>query len=134
MTEVSWKITCDNCGQELQETEEICPNCHSNKKTALLQVREGLHLATSERIKVKKDQYPSNKKLRYDLMQGNVSSKKTDNGRAKIKRIIDKDNDYYYEHVEDCNGTVIHHCEEALSKHFGHGTAKNSNDNSHTPD
>lgn len=32
MTEVSWKITCDNCGQELQETEEICPNCHSNKK------------------------------------------------------------------------------------------------------
>lgn len=134
MTEVSWKITCDNCGQELQETEKICPNCHCHKRTTFLQIREELHLATSERMKVKNNQYPCDKKLRYDLQQGNVASKVTDNGRANIKRIIDKDNDYYYEHVEDCNGVVIHHCEEALSDHFGHGTAKNSNDNSHKPD
>ena len=113
MTEVSWKITCDNCGQELQETEKICPNCHCHKRITFLQIREELHLATSERMKVKNNQYPSDKKLRYDLQQGNVASKVTDNGRANIKRIIDK---------------------EALSDHFGHGTAKNSNDNSHKPD
>lgn len=48
----------------------------------------------------------------------------------KKKRIIDKDKDYYYEHVEDYEGKVIHHCEEPLSKHYNHGSAKKINDNS----
>lgn len=134
MTKVSFKITCDNCGQELQETEKNCPNCRSNKRTAYLCVCEELHIATSERLKVKNNQYPSNQKLRYDQIQGNVPSKITDNGRANIKRIIDKDKDYYYEHVEDCKGNELHHCEEPLSQHYGHGSAKNVNDNSHKPD
>jgi len=40
-------------------------------------------------------------------------------------RIINKYNDKYLEKVTDPEtGDVIHHCEEPLSKHFGHGSDK----------
>ena len=40
-------------------------------------------------------------------------------------RVIDRVNDRYFESVIDSDtGKVIHECEEALSKHFAHGSAK----------
>ena len=40
-------------------------------------------------------------------------------------RIIDRDNDQYFEKITDYeSGQVIHHCEEPLSQHRGHGAAK----------
>ncbi len=130
MSEVSIKIICDNCGYELQKSEKICPNCHSEQRRVFIQVCEKIHISCCQRLKAKNPQYPSDKKLRYDFIQGDVPSNITYNGRAKLKRIIDKDNDYYYEHVEDHKGNVIHHCEEPLSKHYNHGSAKKINDNS----
>ena len=130
MSEVSIKIICDNCGYELQKSEKICPKCHSEQRGVFIQVCEKIHISGFQRLKGKNTQYPSDKKLRYDFMQGDVPSNITYNGRAKLKRIIDKDNDYYYEHVEDHKGKVIHHCEEPLSKHYNHGSAKKINDNS----
>lgn len=48
--------------------------------------------------------------------------------REKIvhhERIIDRDNDRYSEKVTDYDtGEVIHHCEEPLSMHKGHGSDK----------
>lgn len=130
MSEVSIKIICDNCGYELQKSEKICPKCHSEQRGVFIQVCEKIHISDCQRLKAKNTQYPSDKKLRYDLIQGDVPSNVTYNGRAKKKRIIDKDKDYYYEHVEDYEGKVIHHCEEPLSKHYNHGSAKKINDNS----
>lgn len=44
------------------------------------------------------------------------------------QRIIDRDNDHYFEQVTDYEtGEVIHHCEEPLSQHQGHGDAKRKN-------
>ena len=41
------------------------------------------------------------------------------------QRIIDRDNDRYFEHIEDYEShEVIHYCDELLSKHTGHGSAK----------
>ncbi len=134
MTEIVCKITCNKCGHELQEKERVCPNCGSKKRTMHITAREELHIATSERLKIKDSQLPSNKKLRFDLIQGSVKSEITPNKRAKIKRVIDKNHDSYYEHVEDYDGTVLHHCEEPLSEHYGHGSAKKTSDNSHKPD
>jgi len=43
-------------------------------------------------------------------------------------RVIDRDNDLYKETVKNPKtGEVIHHCEEPLSQHKNHGSAKNKN-------
>ena len=39
-------------------------------------------------------------------------------------RHLDRENDRYIEHVQAEDGTVIHHCEERLSEHLKHGSAK----------
>jgi hypothetical protein len=41
------------------------------------------------------------------------------------ERVIDRDKDRYKEIVKDYeSGEIIHHCEELLSQHINHGTAK----------
>ena len=41
------------------------------------------------------------------------------------QRVIDRDTDQYFEKITDYeNGEIIHHCEEPLSRHQGHGDAK----------
>lgn len=41
------------------------------------------------------------------------------------ERVIDRDNDQYLEKITDYEtGEVVHHCEEPLSQHQGHGDAK----------
>ena len=41
------------------------------------------------------------------------------------ERAIDRDNDRYFEKITDYeSGAIIHHCEEPLSQHQGHGNAK----------
>lgn len=44
---------------------------------------------------------------------------------VKKIRIIDKDKNLYKETVTDPDtNTIIHHCEEPLDQHVGHGSAK----------
>jgi len=41
------------------------------------------------------------------------------------EQIFDRDNDRYFEKVTDYEtGEVIHHCDEPLSEHQGHGDAR----------
>jgi hypothetical protein len=41
------------------------------------------------------------------------------------ERVIDRRNDRYFEQVTDYEtGEVLHRCEEPLSEHMGHGSAK----------
>jgi len=134
MTKTLYKLTCSNCGNTLQEQYEVCPNCGAKEKKLIVYSKDTIYIDDFSEIKAKNHKYSSDKKLRYHLKQGFVDSQSTTNGRAFLTRVIDKDNDYYYEHVEDCVGNVIKHQEEPLSKHQGHGTAKNTNDNSHKPD
>lgn len=49
-----------------------------------------------------------------------------ENGKwMKKERIIDRENDHYREVVTDPEtGKVIQHCDEPLSQHRGHGSAK----------
>lgn len=134
MEEIVSKLICLDCKQELPENAKVCPYCKSPQLKWSITVRTTLSFGISDEMKIKNFLYPCRKRLRYDAKYGNVLSQMTDNGRANIERIIDKDNNRYYEHVEDCNGTIIHHCEESLSEHYGHGSAKNTIDNSHKPD
>lgn len=61
--------------------------------------------------------------MTMEFFQGHQKSKKM--GTWVIKeRIINREHDKYYEHIEDEGGTLIHHCDEKLSEHQGHGSAK----------
>ena len=132
MTEVAFKFTCSKCRYELQENEKICPKCGSKEKNILMTVHE--YISLGECMKLKNNQLPSDQKLRLEIREGTVPSQITKDKRAKRKRVIDKDNNYYYEHVEDCDGNILIHQEEPLSQHWGHGSAKKTSDNSHKPD
>ena len=60
----------------------------------------------------------------YEFLDGHDLQKSTGKWMTK-ERIIDRQNDKYQEKVTDPEtGAVIHHCEEPLSKHWGHGSAK----------
>jgi hypothetical protein len=65
-------------------------------------------------------------KLEFELRLGDTLQHAT--GKyAHHERLIDRKNDLYREHVEDPDtGEVIHHNEEPLSEHRGHGSAKSS--------
>jgi hypothetical protein len=58
-----------------------------------------------------------------EMFQGWQLRKSVGDLVRKLRR-IDRPNDHYVEHVETKDGTVLHHCDEPLSSHRGHGSAK----------
>lgn len=64
------------------------------------------------------------KKPHVELKQGPSLSHKLGKPVEHV-RLIDRCNDRYFEKVTDCeSGELIHHDDEPLSEHCGHGTAK----------
>lgn len=49
---------------------------------------------------------------------------KTKNIWVNKKRIIDRENNEYFEEVKDNEDNLIHSCKEKLTDHFGHGSEK----------
>jgi phage FluMu protein Com len=104
-----------------------CPNCDSTNQTLSVGFDEDVkaQIHDNVRIKAKDDTFTGKKKLRQDIFSGD-DQRKRDGKWMKKQRVIDKDNDYYKEVVIDPEtDKVIHECEEKLSEHFGHGSAKN---------
>jgi hypothetical protein len=67
---------------------------------------------------------PGLKKPFLDGVAGSVLFRELSKWVHKI-RIVDRRGDHYLEEVVDTNtGEVIHRCDEPLSKHQGHGSAK----------
>ncbi|HUK55579.1 MAG TPA: zinc ribbon domain-containing protein, partial [Nitrospiria bacterium] len=65
---------------------------------------------------------------RRDFFHGDDLHKKSGKWYKK-ERIIDKDNDQYKEVISDPEtGEIIHECQEPLSEHRNHGSAKNKDD------
>lgn len=120
---------CSNCGINLESKNEKnlkipCPNCGSLKRTILLQFIDKVTFHENIRTKEKE----SGKVIR-EVFSGEDLS--TSQNKWMIKeRIIDRKKDEYYEKVSDLEtGEVIHDCNEPLTSHFGHGSAKYKNDN-----
>lgn len=64
------------------------------------------------------------KKFAFQDRSGDEFGVKLQRWLKKV-RVIDRENDQYREKVWDPEtGEVIHACEEPLSQHFGHGSAK----------
>ena len=116
------KIRCTACGYQLDVEGGICPKCGSEEYTVMLTVKEKLSL--KERIggKVREEGV---KKLTKEFLYGADYSKQEHKYMEK-ERVIDRKNNIYHEKVTDPdNGNVVHKCDEPLTEHFGHGSAKN---------
>lgn len=121
-------LVCDNCGHDYGKyTEELdklerCTYCGSNKLNRYLYLsdRIGLH----ENIKGKSNKLPGKKKPAIEFQAGEERSVSL-NKWVNKSRVIDRENNRYYEEVVDPDtGDVLHKCEEPLTKHFGPGSAK----------
>ena len=129
---MSQKIECDDCGNLLPnewihvEKRENCPQCGSSSKRISIGITDRIDFPVKESLsgKVKDSNYNSKKNPRYEFFEGD-ELRRSDGKWITKKRIIDKNNDSYFEEVVDPEtGKVIHKCEEPLSEHFGHGSAK----------
>lgn len=88
-----------------------------------VEISESVEVLCSVRAQKKDPTFPSKKRIRVDDFQGWETRRSTGEMVKKTRR-IDKDAGTYQEHVEARDGTVIHHNEEPLAEHRGHGDAK----------
>jgi hypothetical protein len=128
MTEIKTPVRCNNCGILIDEPPNIafekrkpCSSCGSlNRKyekllEATISMQAKLGLKAKRRF---------SKKPFLEVILGADLYKKTQKWMQR-ERIIDREKDLYREVVTDPKkGEIIHKCEEPLSEHVGHGSAK----------
>jgi hypothetical protein len=124
---------CQNCNQEIDEPANIkpedrlpCTNCASTSRALSISVHEVVHI--HEMLNLKGRQGTGGRPL-MEQRVGDDLHRKT--GRwLKIERVIDRIKDWYKELITDPEtGKAIHHTEERLSDHIGHGSAKDKSTN-----
>ena len=124
-------VRCAKCGIPIDEALDSpagrrpCPSCGATTRAVHVEVPDTLTLRESIRFK-RKD---SNGKALSEGLRGDDLHR--DSGKwMKKEREIDRANDVYREVVTDPEtGKVTHRCEEPLSKHTGHGSAKRGSHN-----
>lgn len=114
-------IICSDCGYLLEAENIKCPQCGSELSIIVYRVTENLTLAGTFGGKVLTE---GKKKPAREFMYGADYSEKEHRYMQK-ERVIDRENNIYHEKVTDPkSGDVIHECDEPLTSHFGHGSAK----------
>lgn len=132
MTRTFTIVRCDNCGQILEEppglnTEDKkpCPICGSTSRRYGIDVNEEVVPREKLRLKAKHTKKKKEKERPYcEIVTGDDLQRSTGIW-MRIERIIDRIRDKYREIVtEPKTGKIVHHCEEPLSDHQQHGSAK----------
>jgi hypothetical protein len=117
------EIICADCNSILPNQSDKCKICGSTKKIIKLHVEDNMKIYESFGFKAKNKIKNSKKNPVMDVFQG-VEIHKNTGVLVNKERIIDKINNKYYEHVETFDGEILHHCDEKLTDHHGHGSAK----------
>ena len=129
---VTFSVTCGKCNESLptewahSAIENPCINCGALEKNVAMNIVEEANFEVHDKLKGKviDDSFPSKKKKRVEFQAGE-DIRKSDGKYMKKQRVIDKDNNRYFEEVIDPEtGEVVHRREEPLSDHVGHGSAK----------
>ena len=129
--EISINVSCTTCGESLPSEwaheynpNNVCPKCGGSAKTINMGVQDTLDIRESLKAKLKDPSLPSHKNPRVEVFTGD-DLRKSDGEWMKKERVIDKINDQYKEVViNPKTDEVIHHSEEPLSEHYGHGSDK----------
>jgi DNA-directed RNA polymerase subunit RPC12/RpoP len=126
--EVMSIVKCQDCGDVLDkvsntevEKGSTCPLCGSKSGRFEIVMNETLEM--HEKIKLKaKDK--NKKKPVIEYISGDDFHRKSGKWNS-LERVIDRQNDKYKEVITNSRtGEFIRYCEEPLSKHQGHGSAK----------
>jgi len=128
MSPDSTTVKCGNCGLQLDEdtststeTRLPCPACGS--------MTRAIHVTVHDTVTIReklgmKGRHADGGKPFIEQVHGADLHRDTGTWRH-LSRIIDRENDQYYEVVKDpVTGKILHECREPLSKHRGHGAAK----------
>lgn len=127
MTTTLDPVECANCGVEIDTGGDTsahrvpCYKCGGNKRIHNLSIISKIVLRDGIGVKAKR---PGEKKPYVeDKVMPSYSHRF---GKHVLhERLIDRDNDHYREVVKDYeSGEILHHCEEPLSQHINHGSAK----------
>jgi len=118
---------CVDCNYIIPNIANKCENCGSNRKIMHLSFSENMNLR--ERVKegisgCLKDRTKTGKKKETLKFFKGHDKRKSQNDWVNKERIIDIANDRYYELVETLDGGKLRECDEKLSEHQGHGSAK----------
>lgn len=121
------KVKCRDCGTDYYENLCACPVCgskHKIKSVSCSPITIGSE-AEITGMKAKKPALTGRKKNIWDW--SNEKTVRSDNGTPVRRfKLVDRENDHYEEIVTDLStGEIIHECNEPLSEHQGHGSAKN---------
>lgn len=129
-TSISRTAECRSCGHRFDALPSLdpsrCPQCRSVELNIHLGISENIGILIKDRLdgKVVDPSLPKKKRVRKEFMVG-ADKRRSDGEWMDKERVIDRDNDYYKEKVVDPNtGELIHHCEEKLTDHWGHGSDK----------
>ena len=131
--------TCIQCGQvigteELRTSESAaCPSCGGGNFRMHFHSHVQFHEHGAVTIKQRNRDKGGDPSTGYGKPEREqvVGPEMSASGRMVNKeRHWDKKSDWYFERVTDAEtGEVIHECEEPLSKHRSHGSAKKTNEN-----
>ena len=124
-------IECADCGAEVNGHADMperripCSKCGSTKRKYNVSISETLTIRGGIGVKAKR----AGEKKPY-IEDLSVPDHSRSLGKIVHRtRVIDRDNDRYFEKITDYEtGEVIHHCEEPLSQHQGRGNAKQKKD------
>lgn len=121
--------TCGSCGALVDESldkleaRRPCSECGSTARTFSVSIEEAITLRSGLGFKHRRPGY--RKPLAEDFTRPETA--KNTGASVERKMLVDRQNDRYIETVTEYEtGAVSHHCDEKLSEHTGHGSAKNS--------
>lgn len=130
MSEIFETTECADCGAAIVNDSDAsgtripCMICGSMKRIHNVSITDNIVARDGHGLKAKR---PGQKKPYGEELSMPDYSYSREKPVLK-QRVIDRDNDQYFEKVTDYEtGEVIHHCEEPLSQHQGHGDAKRKN-------
>jgi hypothetical protein len=127
MTEIHQTTECADCGAQIDDDsgepdmKKPCISCGSTRRIHNVSIMETLAVRDGFGLKAKR---PGQKKPYVeDLSMPDYSRSR--GKHVHRQRVINRDNDHYFEKITDYEtGEVIHYCEEPLSQHKNHGSAK----------
>ncbi|OGN86981.1 MAG: hypothetical protein A2158_02275 [Chloroflexi bacterium RBG_13_46_14] len=124
---MKYYLECRQCGKSftkelVSDQSQPCPNCDS--VDWCICVMETLEIPMPG-IKLKGKMKETDQKRPTIEFEGGHDLYRESGKWNKKKRLIDRKEDKYEEIITDSQtGEVIHHCEEKLTEHQGHGSAK----------
>lgn len=115
---------CSKCGMELAvNSDEACSCGHVGREISL-SICDSIKVYESLRGEVKNPSFPSNKNPRIKFIEGDDFWADRQKFVKKSRRIDRGENQYRETITDPHTSEIIRHCEEPLSEHWGHGSAK----------